>query len=199
LLSASSWALPPQGGPDQAIFRLQLIVPCPLNYCTLPDEAFFFGRPIHLQRAIWLLKRSWLSALGKIRLRQRWAMAEEIEQRSVSDLTFKYRWGTERPVDRAKRLAKAREAVRAERIRIEEDYRKPLARNIRDAEVIEAQILEVEILAPGGRYDRQLEEKLRVLIRHLGPDGELPEPALRMRGRPKKPPEAKRRRRSRAK
>jgi hypothetical protein len=126
-------------------------------------------------------------------------MTGENEQRSAGDLTFKYHWGTERPADRVKRLAKAREVVRAERTRIEEDYRKSLARNIRDAEVIEPQILEVEILASVGRYDRQLEEKLRVLIRHLGPDGGLPEPALRMRGRPSKPPEAKRPRRSRAK
>jgi hypothetical protein len=43
---------------DQAILRLQLMVLIPLNFCTLPDEAVFFGRPIHLQRAIWFPEQS---------------------------------------------------------------------------------------------------------------------------------------------
>jgi hypothetical protein len=79
------------------------------------------------------------------------------------------------------------------------DHLRALERIDREIEIIDAQLMEVEILAPGGRYDRNQEHKLRSLVRHLTPNGDLPEPEVRERGRPPKPPERKRRRPSRAK
>jgi hypothetical protein len=64
------------------------------------------------------------------------------------------------------------------------NHQAALARIDQELENIDVQLMEVEILAPGGRNDRSLEQILRGLVRHSGAQDDLPGPELRERGRP---------------
>ena len=125
-------------------------------------------------------------------------MSVQNEPKAPSELTYKYPWGTERPTDRSKRLKKAREKALHDRRRLDDHYAKLTAANGRELAQIEAEIAQLEFLAPGGRYESEREAQLANLVRHLSPDGQLIPMDLPRRGRPKVPV-LKRVRKSRAK
>ncbi|MFC4171376.1 hypothetical protein ACFOYU_04785 [Microvirga sp. GCM10011540] len=100
-------------------------------------------------------------------------MTDENENKVPSNLTFKYSWGTERPGERFKRLQKAREKAIYDRNRLQDHYALLMGAKERELSLIEAELTQLEFLAPGGRYDSEREAQLSNLIRHLSPDGQL--------------------------